>query len=80
MAKDQYMEVLVHKKAMWQDKISVAQDKIDNIDEIIEKLAAFKPPIKLHELTEDEHAHLLSRMVCLEKLHARNVVSEAIWL
>jgi len=80
MAKDQYMEVLVHKKAMWQDKISAAQDKIDNIDEIIEKLATFKPPIKLHELTEDERAHLLSRMVCLEKLHARNVVSEAIWL
>jgi DNA-binding transcriptional MerR regulator len=80
MAKDQYMEVLVHKKAMWQDKISAAQDKIDNIDEIIEKLATVKPPIKLHELTEDERAHLLSRMVCLEKLHARNVVSEAIWL
>ncbi len=80
MEKDQYMEVLVHKKAMWQDKISVAQDKIDNIDEIIEKLATFKPPVKLHELTEDERALLLSRMVCVEKLHARNVVSEAIWL
>lgn len=80
ITKDEYMEVLVHKKSMWQDKISEAQDKIDNIDEIIEKLATSKPPIKLHELTEDERAHLLSRMVCLENLHGHNVLSEVIWL
>lgn len=80
MTKDRYMEVLVHKRAMWQDKISEAQDKIGNIDEIIEKLATSEPPIKLHELTEDERAYLLSRMVCLENLHSRNVLSEAIWL
>lgn len=80
MMKDQYMEVLVHKKVMWQDKISKAQDKIDSIDEIIKSLTNSKPPIKLHELTEDERAHLLSRMVCIEDLHAKNVISEAIWL
>lgn len=65
---------------MWQDKITKAQDKIESIDEIIESLKNSKPPIKLHELTEDERAHLLSRMVCLEDLHAKNVISEAIWL
>ena len=80
MTKDQYMEVLVHKKSMWQDKISEAQDKIDNISEIIKSLETSKPPIKLHELTEEERAHLLSRMVCLESLHARSTLSEAIWL
>ena len=80
MTNDQYMEVLVHKKTMWQDKILTAQDKVDNIDEIIQKLAVSKPPIKLHELTEDERAHLLSKMVCLENLHANNVLSEVIWL
>lgn len=80
MTKDQYMEVLTHKKVMWQDKILEAQDKIDNIDEIIEKLATSKPPIKLHDLTEDERAYLLSRMVCLENLHGRNVLSEVIWV
>lgn len=80
MGKEQYMEVLVHKKIMWQDRISKAQDKIDSIDEIIESLAHSKPPIKLHELTEDEHAHLLSRMACIEDIHAKSVISEAIWL
>lgn len=80
MTNDQYMEVLVHKKVMWQDKISKAQDKIDNIDEIIESLTCSKPPIKLHELTENERAHLLSRMVCIEDSLNKNVISEAIWL
>lgn len=80
MLKEQYMEVLVHKKIMWQDRLSKAQDKIDSIEEIIESLSHSKPPIKLHELTEDERAHLLSRMVCIEDLHAKNVISEAIWL
>jgi DNA-binding transcriptional MerR regulator len=80
MLKERYMEVLVHKKIMWQDRLSKAQDKIDSIEEIIESLAHSKPPIKLHELTEDERAHLLSRMVCIEDLHAKSVISEAIWL
>ena len=80
MTKDRYMEVLVHKKAMWQDKISQAQDRIYDIDEMILKLENSEPPIKLHELTEDERAQLLSRMVSLENLHARNLLSEVLWL
>ena len=80
VTEDQYMDALVHKKAMWQDKVSLAQDKIDTIEEIIRKLAESNPSVKLHTLTEDERAHLLSRMVCLENLHGKHVLSEAIWL
>ncbi len=49
-------------------------------DEIMQRLATAKPPTKLHELTEDERANLLSKMVCVEDLHARNIITEAIWL
>jgi DNA-binding transcriptional MerR regulator len=84
MTNDQYMEVLVHKKMMWQDRVSQAQDRVDTIDEIIEKLANSMPPAKLHELTEDERAILLSRLACLDTdlhvLHGRNILSEALWL
>lgn len=78
--RNEYMEALVHKKAMWQDKISEAQDRIDDIDRVIEALATSRPPTKLHELTEEERAHLMSRLVCVDKLHGRNEISEAIWL
>lgn len=81
---DAYMEVLAHKKMMWQDRLAQAQDRIDAIDEVIEKLAASKPPIKLHALTEDERARILNRIACLDvslhDVHARNILSEALWL
>lgn len=84
ITKDQYMEALVHKKIMWQDKLSQAQDRMDTIDEITEKLAGSKPAVKLHELTEDERTFLLSRFACLDinlhELHGRNILSEALWL
>ena len=84
MTKEQYMEVLVHKKIMWQDKIFQAQDRIDAIDEVIEKLETSLPPVKLHELTEDERAALLNRIACLDvslhDLHGRNILTEALWL
>lgn len=84
ITKEQYMEVLVHKKIMWQDKLSQAQDRMDTIDEITERLASSKPAVKLHELTEDERAILLSRFTCLDidlhEIHGRNILSEALWL
>lgn len=84
VSKEQYMEVLVHKKIMWQEKVDQAQDRIDAIDEVIEKLKSSKPPVKLHELTEDERACLLNRIACLDvdlhTLHGRNILSEALWL
>lgn len=59
-------------------------DVLMRIGEIIEKLTASEPPIKLHELTEDERALLLSRLACLDinlhDLHGRNLLSEALWL
>ena len=84
VSKEQYMEVLVHKKIMWQEKVDQAQDRIDAIDEVIEKLKSSKPPVKLHELSEDERASLLNRIACLDvdlhTLHGRNILSEALWL
>ena len=84
ITKEQYMEILVHKKTLWQEKIQQAQDRIGAIDEIIEKLAASKPPVKLHALSEDERAALLNRIACLDvnlhDLHGKNILTEALWL
>ena len=84
MSKDQYIEILVHKKTEWQEKLVQINDRIDAIDEIIESVTNSKPQVKMHELTEDERAHLLSRLACLDvnlhDVHGRNVLSEALWL
>ena len=84
MPKEQYIEILVHKKAEWQEKLVQVNDRIEAIDEIIESVTNSKPQVKMHELTEDERAHLLSRLACLDvnlhDVHGRNVLSEALWL
>ena len=84
VTKEQYMEILAHKKIMWREKLQQAQDRIDTIDGVMEKLALSKPPVKLHSLTEDERAALLNRIACLDvslhDLHGRNILSEILWL
>jgi len=80
ISNESYMESLVHKKLMWQDVVANAADKIETIDEHITMLEESKPPTKLHGLTEDERAHLLSRMVCVEDRHGKSTLCEALWL
>jgi len=80
MENEKFMEELVHKKTAWQDAIAGAQNKIDAIDKITRRLSESKPPVKIHELTEEERAWLLVRMVCVEDLRAQSQLSEAIWL
>jgi len=60
--------------------IGMTDGALMRIDEMIERLASSKPPTKLHELTEDERAALLARMVCLEDLPAVSELSDAIWV
>ena len=80
MTNEKYMEALVHKKTVWQDRIAYAEHQIKDIDEIIEQLEEARPATKLHELTEDERARLLNRLVCVEDIHAQNILSEALWV
>lgn len=80
MENEKFMEELVHKKTAWQDAIAGAQNKIDAIDKITRRLSESKPLVKIHELTEEERAWLLVRMVCVEDLRAQSQLSEAIWL
>jgi len=80
MSNDAFMEALVHKKVMWQDAIAAADNKITAIDKITERLATSEPATKMHELTEDERAWLLVKMVCVEDLQGQSVLSEALWL
>ena len=80
MANDDFMEALVHKKSMWQETINAAEDKIDAIDKITKRLSTSEPATKMHELTVDERAWLLVKMVCIEGSAGQSVLSEAIWL
>lgn len=74
------MAALVRKRLAWQDAIASAENKIDAIDKITERMSKSKEATKLQELTDEQRAWLLAKMVCVEDLHGQNVLSEALWL
>ena len=80
MSNDAFMEALVHKKVMWQDAVAAAENKIAAIDKITERLATSESATRMRELTEDERAWLLVKMVRVKDLHGRIALSEALWL
>ena len=77
---EDFLEALRRKQMAWQDAVAAAEDKMNAIGSILQRFAQSREGIKLQELTEDERAWLLVKMVCVEDLHGQNVLSEAIWL
>lgn len=75
-----FMAALARKKIAWQDTIASAQNKIDSINNIMERMASSREATKLKELTEEQRAWLLAKLVCVEDLHAQSMLSQALWL
>jgi DNA-binding transcriptional MerR regulator len=73
-------EALTLKRMEWQNRISMAKNKMDAIDKIAQRLSTSKAATKLHELTDEQRAWLLVKMVCVEDIRGQSVLSEAIWL
>lgn len=71
---------LTRKRMAWQNTIAAAENKIEAIDKITERISKSKEAIKLQELTDEQRAWLLVKMVCVEDLYAQSVLSEALWL
>ena len=80
MTNEKFMEALVHKKTGWLNIVASAENKINAIDEITDRMANSEPATKLHELSEEERAWLLVKMVCVGDIRGQSVLSEALWL
>lgn len=71
---------LADKKKAWQEAIMLAENKIDAIESITERLMLSKEAEKLQEMTQEQRAWLLVKMVCVEDLRGQHLLSEALWL
>ncbi len=80
MSNEQFMEAITHKKAVWQNTIAAAKNKIAAIDQITERLKTANPPTQMHKLSDEDRAWQLAKMVCIADLQGRSIISEAIWL
>lgn len=68
------------KKENWENLIASAQNKMDAIESISERIANSSGAEKIQELTDDERAWLLVKLVCVENIQVQSVINEAIWL
>lgn len=76
----QFCEALARKRIAWQESVALAENKMAAIDGILERMASSKPAVKMQEMTDEQRAWLLVKMVCVEDIRGQAVLGEAIWL
>ena len=80
MTDKKLIEALKHKKTSWQTAIINAENKIRAIDNITENISGSEQATKIHEMTDNERAWLMAKLICSEDLRGQSVLSEELWL
>lgn len=79
-AKTALLEMLEKKRQAWQEAMESARYKEECLGEIIQNVQDSRAAQKITEMTEEERAWLLAKMVCLEDIRTQKTLSEALWL
>ena len=79
-SKEALYKAMEEKRRNWENLAIMAQSKMDAIESISERLVTSKEAEKLRDLTEEERAWLLVKLVCVENVQVQSVINEAIWL
>ena len=78
--KSALLEMLEKKRQAWQEAMSLAKYKEECLDNIINNVQSSGAAEKIAEMTEEERAWLLVKMVCIEDIRAQKALSEALWV
>ena len=79
-AKEPLLEMLQKKRRAWQEAVDAAKYKAECLDNIIRNVQGSQSAERIAEMTEDERAWLLVKLVCVEEAGVRQSLSEALWL
>lgn len=79
-SKEALYKAMQEKLRNWENLVIMAQSKMDAIESISERLVTSKEAEKLRELTDEERAWLLVKLVCVENVQVQSTINEAIWL
>ena len=79
-AKAPFLEMLEKKRRAWQEAADAAKYKEECLENIINNVRGSESAEKIAEMTEDERAWLLVKMVCIEEISAQKTLSEALWV
>lgn len=79
-SKEQLLSALKKKQLAWQEAINQAKYKAESLDNIMKNLQTSQSAEKIREMTDEERAWLLVKMVCIEDIRAQKALSEALWV
>lgn len=79
-AKTTLLDMLEKKRQEWQEVMNSAKYKGECLDNIIRNVQSSQTAEKIAEMTEEERAWLLVKMVCVEDIRVRQCLTEALWL
>ncbi len=79
-AKEPLLEMLEKKRQAWQETMHSAGYKEECLGGIIKNIQGSSQAQRITEMTEEERAWLLVKMVCLEDVRTQKILSEALWL
>ena len=78
--KELLIKMLQKKQETWQEAIISAKHKAECLDRVIHNIQESQSAENITEMTEEERAWLLVKMVCVEDIRAQKILSEALWL
>lgn len=78
--KEQLLAVLEKKRQAWQETVDAASYKMECLGNIIGNLLNSRRAEDMAEMTDEERAWLLVKLVCVEDIRAQMALSEALWL
>lgn len=79
-AKAPLLEMLEKKRQEWQEAMNTAKYKGECLDNLIRNLQSSQAAEQITEMTEEERAWLLAKLVCVEDVRVRQCLTEALWL
>ncbi len=79
-AKAPLLEMLEKKRRAWQEAMNSAIYKGECLDNIMNNLRDSSAAEKMVEMTDEERAWLLVKMVCIEDISVQHTLSEALWV
>lgn len=78
--KEQLLDSLEKKRRAWQEVVDAASHKMECLGSVMDNLRSSQGAEKITEMTEEERAWLLVKLVCIEDVRAQKALSETLWL
>lgn len=76
----EFLKYIEKKKKEWQEMIWKAEQKMEVLSEMKKQIDQEKNEKDLNQMSEEERAWFLAKLVCVEDIRVSSAIIEAIWL